>query len=364
MSSGSGRGADPGMAVGLREDLVQRYARAILLAPVGGRGQQRLLATGARLTAGGPCLLTAAAYLAAGGSPVKGPAGELLPEEAGFLAPRAGRPAALPAAAAALNPDAAAEPERWGTLLALPGDPALHRRPLVAVGSRGGAALLWAAGGAACAACLARALLDAGPPPGGAAAAQVGALAALLFERLVLELGPPLSGLAVDSGGAVEVLPVGPCPHRGELPLEVLRAAVRHLEACSPEEGCGVVLQGGAGARFVPLANAYPRWAATDPAGFPRDARSAYLFEPAEWLGVLRAAEARGEELLCIVHSHPEGPAAFSAEDRALAAPDGIPLFPGVAHLVVGLHGGRASSAAWVIWDGSAFRETVHPLSA
>jgi [CysO sulfur-carrier protein]-S-L-cysteine hydrolase len=351
------------MAGRLREDQVQRYARAILLGPVGGRGQEKLLATGARLTADGPCLITAAAYLAAGGTPVAGPIPELAPEEAGFLAPEPGRPAALVDAVASLNADAAAEPRRWGTLLSLPGDPALHLRPLVAVGSRGDAALLWAAGGDACAACLAEALLGAGAPPEGAAAAQAGALAALLFERLVLELGPPLSGMAVDSGGTVEVLPVAPCPHRGELSEEVLRVALLHLEACSPEEGCGVVLLGTDGTRFVPLVNAYARWAATDPAGFPRDARSAFLFEPAEWLALLRSANARGERLLCIVHSHPEGPAAFSAEDRAQAAPDGIPLFPGVAHLVVSLRGGRASSAAWVTWDGSAFRETVRSLS-
>ncbi len=41
------------------------------------------------------------------------------------------------------------------------------------------------------------------------------------------------------------------------LPPEVLAEAVRHLEACYPEEGCGVVLQGAAGARWVALPNAY-----------------------------------------------------------------------------------------------------------
>lgn len=347
----------------LREDQVQRYSRAILLGPVGGRGQEALLATGARFTARGPCLLTAAAYLAAGGTPVAGPSAMLAPEEAGFLAAgEPGRAAAFGAALSALNPDAAAEPRAWGTILALPGEPGALPRPLVAVGTCADASLLWAAGRDACPDCLAAAVQGSGPPPEGAAAVQVGALAAVLFERLVLGLGPPLLGLAVDARGTLELVPPSACSHRRGLGVGVLRAALRHLEACCPEEGCGVVLEGSDGARFVPMANAYGRWAARDPAAFPRDARSAFLFEPSEWLAVLRAAEARGERLTCIVHGHPDGPAAFSAEDRAQAAPGEIPLFPGVAHLVVGLRRGRAEAATWVTWAGSGFREEPHPL--
>jgi len=347
----------------LREDQVQRYSRAILLGPVGGRGQEALLATGARLTAGGPCLWTAAAYLAAGGTPVTGPSAGLAPEAAGFLAAAEPRTAsALAEALSALNPDAVAEPGKWGTLLALPGEPGPHLRPLVAIGSRADAALLWAAGRDACDACFAAAVEGSGPPPAGAAAVQAGALAAVLFERLVLGVRPTLLGLAVDARGTVQVLPRSACSHARGLGGSVLRAALRHVEACCPEEGCGVVLEGGEGPRFVPLANAYGRWAARDPAAFPRDARSAFLFEPSEWLGLLRAAEARGERLSCIVHGHPDGPAAFSAEDRAQAAPEGIPLFPGVAHLVVALRSGRAEAAAWVTWDGFGFRERPHPL--
>ena len=107
----------------LREEQVQRYSRAILLAGVGGQGQLALLATGARLTAGGPALLTAAAYLAAGGTPVQGPPGTLALGDAGFLisAHELGLPAeaAVRQALGHLNPDAVASPWRTGTLAAL-----------------------------------------------------------------------------------------------------------------------------------------------------------------------------------------------------------------------------------------------------
>jgi proteasome lid subunit RPN8/RPN11 len=347
-------------AASLRGEQIQRYSRAILLGPVGGRGQHALLSTGVRLGAGGPALLTAAAYLAAGGTPVSGPPGRLGPEDVGFLceASELGQPASLVVGRAlgALNPDAVEEPSRWGALVALPDAPT-GERPLVAVGSRGGCSLVWAAGAGACSACLADAVAGCGAPPTGPAAVQVGALAAVLFERLLLGLGPQLSGLEVDAEGATVARAAPPCAHAPALPAQLLAEAVRHLETCYPEEGCGVVLEGPAGARWVALPNAYARWAKADPDAFPRDARTAFVFEPAEWLAVLREADRRGERVACIVHAHPDGPAAFSAEDAAQAAPGGIPLVPGAGYLVVSVRRGRAAAAAWVRWQ-DGFRET------
>ncbi len=349
----------------LREEQVQRYSRAILLRGVGGVGQEALLQTGVRLTAGGPALLTAAAYLGAAGTPVEGPPGPLEVGEEGFLVEAAdiGRAAAptLRRRLEQLNPDAVSRPRGYGTLVALPG-PCDGARPLVAVGARAGRTVLWGASAEACGECLAEVVRDAGPPGVGPEAVQVGALAALLFQRLVLGLAPGLSGLAVGPGGAMDVLASPECPHQAVLPDGVLREAVRHLEACYPEEGCGVVLQRAGGVRWVALPNAYAAFARRDPAGFPRNARSAFLFEPAGWLALLREADARGERLACIVHSHPDGQAAFSAEDRAQAAPDGAPLFPGTAYLVVAVDKGHATGASWVRWQGGQFQAVPVPL--
>jgi proteasome lid subunit RPN8/RPN11 len=346
--------------VTLRELQVQRYSRTILLREVGGTGQLALLATGARLTAGGPALLTAAAYLAAGGTPIRGPPGVLAGREAGFLvrASEVGRPAeaSLLGALQALNPDSVACPHRFGTLAALPLSGSASR-PLVAVGRRAGHSVLWAASEEACAPCLDAVLRGAEPPDAGPEAIQVGALAAMLFHRLVVGLAPPLAGLLVGVHGAMETLEPPVCVHGREVPAALWAEAVHHLEACYPAEGCGVVLAGPGGARFVPLANAYGAWAMRDPAAFPRDARSAFVFEPSSWLGLLRAADGAGEQVTCIVHSHPDGQAAFSAEDMAQAAPGGLPLLPGVAYLVVAVRAARAMEASCARWVRGGFQE-------
>lgn len=349
----------------LEESQVLRYSRSILLSGVGGRGQASLLGTGARLTAGGPALLTAAAYLAAGGTPVEAPPGMLHAGDAGFLvrAGELGMPAkdTLARALERLNPDAVSTPLRFGTVAALPGA-VDGPRPLVAVGVQKGQGVVWGATAEACPVCLADVVRGAEAPPNGAEAIQAGTVAALLFQRAVLGLARPLSGLRLLPDGGLEALAAPACGHAREVPASVLAELVRHLEACYPEEGCGVVLYGPAGARWVPLANAYRAWAGRDPAAFPRTARSAFVFEPSEWLALLKEADSRGEQVASIVHAHPDGPAAFSAEDRLQAAPGGLPLFPKVTYWVVAVREGRAVEATEARWEEGGFQEKLLPL--
>jgi hypothetical protein len=56
--------------VTLRDDLIERYSRQILLPEVGGRGQERLLAARLVVTGNGPAAAYAAALLAAAGAGV------------------------------------------------------------------------------------------------------------------------------------------------------------------------------------------------------------------------------------------------------------------------------------------------------
>jgi [CysO sulfur-carrier protein]-S-L-cysteine hydrolase len=147
-----------------------------------------------------------------------------------------------------------------------------------------------------------------------------------------------------------------------ELPGD-LSAVFQHLEACYPLEGCGVLLRGEAGGwRVRTLLNAYDRYHAADPVRFPRSARTAYWVEPREWLAVNREADARNEQVACLFHSHIEGVARLSAEDRHAAAPGGTPLFPGVSYLVVNVAQGRATEARWYRWGGGEFRDQAVPL--
>jgi proteasome lid subunit RPN8/RPN11 len=148
-----------------------------------------------------------------------------------------------------------------------------------------------------------------------------------------------------------EVLVVTP-----ELPAE-LSEVFAHLVQCYPSEGCGVLLRGRAGWSVRPLVNAYDRYHAKDPVGFPRTSRTAYFFDPKEWLAVSEQAEREGVRIECIFHSHADVGAYFSAEDRAMAAPEGQPLLPGTSYLVVAVDAGRVTAAKLFWWENGQFAE-------
>lgn len=134
-------------------------------------------------------------------------------------------------------------------------------------------------------------------------------------------------------------------------PTERAIAALPAVAACaegSPrEETCGFVLAaaGAEGPQVVPVRNV---------AGDPR---RAFAMDPRGVLAVLRAAEERGRAVAAIFHSHPEGGAGLSPADRALLAPDGRPLWPGVELWVIALAGGRAVELRAHGWAGARHEE-------
>ncbi len=153
-----------------------------------------------------------------------------------------------------------------------------------------------------------------------------------------------------------------PLQRTGVLPDD-LSEVLSHLEAAWPKEGCGLVLRDGTGRlRVRPMENAYDRYRAADPERYPRTSRTAYAFAAREQIAVEREQKARGERTVCIFHSHVEVGAYFSAEDEAQAAPEGLPLFPGVAWLVVAVNGGRTTAAKLYRWTGSGFEGEDVPL--
>ncbi|MDC0707820.1 M67 family metallopeptidase [Stigmatella sp. ncwal1] len=145
---------------------------------------------------------------------------------------------------------------------------------------------------------------------------------------------------------------------------EDLSEVLRHLEACYPQEGCGVLLRAGPWGpwRVRCLPNAYDRYHAADPRRFPHSARTAFLFEPREWLALNREADARNEQIACVFHSHIDGVAVLSAEDRQAAAPGGIPLLPEVSYLVVNVERGQAHEARIYWWREGEFQDRGVPL--
>jgi proteasome lid subunit RPN8/RPN11 len=145
---------------------------------------------------------------------------------------------------------------------------------------------------------------------------------------------------------------------------EDLGPVLLHVESQYPREGCGILFVNSAGEwRTLPMANAYDAYHAKDPLRFPRTSRTAYAFDSRDWLKVCEEADQSGEQIGCIFHSHVDVGAYFSAEDRAMAAPDNEPLLPGVAYLVVAVDEGKASAIRLFWWDRGAFQEKPIPLS-
>jgi proteasome lid subunit RPN8/RPN11 len=138
-----------------------------------------------------------------------------------------------------------------------------------------------------------------------------------------------------------------------------LAEIVRQAEAGYPEEICGIVI-GKPGApdtyRVRQVRNIANHDRQRDPAGFERDARTAYRMDDREVLRVLREAEDAGGDVVTFYHSHPDHDAYFSRMDRDRALrvgdPSGSePLWPGANYLVVSVRHGRAVDARYYVWD-------------
>lgn len=131
--------------------------------------------------------------------------------------------------------------------------------------------------------------------------------------------------------------------------LDAMRA---HARAEAPNECCGLVLRGDA-LTLLPCENVADAWHAVDPHTFPRTSRTAYLIDP-------RVLMAHERSLVAVYHSHPAGDARFSAEDAAMAAPLGEPLWPDLAYVVIGL-GDGSPDARLFAWDDATHRYEERP---
>ena len=197
----------------LSEERILRYSRQILLREVGGRGQEKLLAGGVRWVGTGPAGLTAAAYVAAGGTGVEAGPEPLAPGAEGFLvsAAEVGQPASevLGRVLPDFNADAL-PPRGTGRLAELPSEWE-GEGPWVALGGDGtrGAVVFRGAGG--CAGCFRATTATLGAPPSGALGVGVGALGALILQRLLLGLGPALGACGWEAPGLLTDLAVRRC---------------------------------------------------------------------------------------------------------------------------------------------------------
>jgi proteasome lid subunit RPN8/RPN11 len=151
--------------------------------------------------------------------------------------------------------------------------------------------------------------------------------------------------------------PVFPDPAREPIRLarEIVSEVYAHARECYPEECCGILTgpPGGRPARVVRCTNVQDQRLARRESEL--DAGRAFWIDPGELLGVVRAAEARGEEVRAIYHSHVDAAPYLSETDQksALLA-DGEPAWPGAAWLVVAVHDGVVRDAALYEWQPAA----------
>jgi proteasome lid subunit RPN8/RPN11 len=145
-------------------------------------------------------------------------------------------------------------------------------------------------------------------------------------------------------------------PERGSrlVPRALLLELCRHALDAAPEECCGLVL-GDRDERFlraVRITNVMTKMHVEDPVAFPKDARHAYYMAEIEYLRALEEAEARGETVSAVYHSHFGQGCYLSQDDLAFAAHPLFP-FPEAAQIVVSVLADR-------VLDVGCFEPTGH----
>ena len=133
---------------------------------------------------------------------------------------------------------------------------------------------------------------------------------------------------------------------------QVYDAVIARSESDYPEETCGLIFDTGTTLDVLPMRNMQNEMHARDPEKFPRNARTAYFFDPVEFRRVLKEREGADEPLRAIYHSHPDHEAYFSDKDRKDAVPPdwGEPLFPDAVYVVVSVKEGRAGDVKGYQW--------------
>jgi proteasome lid subunit RPN8/RPN11 len=130
-------------------------------------------------------------------------------------------------------------------------------------------------------------------------------------------------------------------------------AMIAHAEREFPFECCGFIIGDATSEEVRPIANIQNRKHAEDPAGFPRDARTAFLMEPREHLAVMNEVDRRKLGLRAVYHSHPDHDAYFSETDRAAACSfdPSEPDYPDTIYIVISVRAGKFVRAAAFGWD-------------
>ena len=136
------------------------------------------------------------------------------------------------------------------------------------------------------------------------------------------------------------------------IPGSVLHELYRHARETFPEECCGLMLgpPGVEPRQVVRCTNVQNVRLAKGESKL--NASQGFWIDEQELERALRSAEARGEELRVVYHSHVDTGAYLSHTDlEAALGPQGTPLWSGVGQLVVSVSENGVREAALFEWD-------------
>lgn len=147
------------------------------------------------------------------------------------------------------------------------------------------------------------------------------------------------------------------------LSSEIAHEVFQHARECYPEEACGLLVgpRAGSPVRIERCTNVQERRRRLGESDLA--ARHGYWMDEKELMLALRRVDEEGNTLLMIYHSHVDTEAYFSHADLAAAlGPDGTPLYPGVAHLVIAVYEDGVRDATGFVWSDELARYRGHAV--
>jgi adenylyltransferase/sulfurtransferase len=141
------------------------------------------------------------------------------------------------------------------------------------------------------------------------------------------------------------------------IPGRLLNEIYTHALDDYPEECCGLLTGEDAGcfAAVHRCRNEMTRLHRQDPVAYPRGGQRAFHMSELDYLRVQKEAEAAGEKVTGIYHSHVEAGAYFSDLDQEFALQELFP-FPKVDHIVISVMERAVKGVAAFRWVPSEAR--------
>jgi proteasome lid subunit RPN8/RPN11 len=136
------------------------------------------------------------------------------------------------------------------------------------------------------------------------------------------------------------------------LARELIMEIFGHARECYPEECCGILTgpEGGRPERVVRCTNVQNQRLARGESEL--DATRAFWIDERELYQALREADERDHTVRVVYHSHIDtAPYLSHTDQRGALGPDGSPLWPGSAQLVVSVSDGVVREAALYEWN-------------